>query len=371
MSTTTLTTWKPHRASALPSPVEVAAAGFPDCTAAFATANAASEYGGQLSFEEFDDYRMWDQTLYSGVDLTTFVGEAARQKLVKLLNKDLQDWGDKVALATALAAAGIQTIPTLASFVNTAYHAKQPTIAAPPAQATDINDPKAFADKLLTLPVPFFTKPRFGMKGLGTASFIASDATARTLTRADGVVVSVDDFMVEVNYRYGFYGYLVQPTITKMSSQMNALSGTRASTFHLLTVNRGKPFVHRASLKIATGSNIADNFWIPGNLVTTVDPVSGVLGLPVSGFGADWKQVPVAPDTNVPIPGITVANWQSLVTVALAGAAALPQYGLIGWDIMMASTGPLVVEANITPGFTLNQMADRRGVIDAALLAVL
>ena len=42
---------------------------------------------------------------------------------------------------------------------------------------------------------------------------------------------------------------------------------------------------------------------------------------------------------------------------------------LIGFDMALTGSGPVIVEMNHNPDFFLNQLADGRGVLDAKLLA--
>jgi glutathione synthase/RimK-type ligase-like ATP-grasp enzyme len=44
---------------------------------------------------------------------------------------------------------------------------------------------------------------------------------------------------------------------------------------------------------------------------------------------------------------------------------------LLGWDIAPVESGAVVVEVNHLPDFRLHQIADRRGILDAALVEFL
>jgi glutathione synthase/RimK-type ligase-like ATP-grasp enzyme len=53
------------------------------------------------------------------------------------------------------------------------------------------------------------------------------------------------------------------------------------------------------------------------------------------------------------------------------GAKLLEALPLVGWDIAPVDSGALLVEANVTPDFQIHQLADRRGMLDAAFTSFL
>ncbi len=61
-----------------------------------------------------------------------------------------------------------------------------------------------------------------------------------------------------------------------------------------------------------------------------------------------------------------VPLWEERCAAALAAAAAMPDFGLLGWDIAATSSGPVIVEVNDMPDVILSQIADRRGIMEPA-----
>jgi alpha-L-glutamate ligase-like protein len=66
------------------------------------------------------------------------------------------------------------------------------------------------------------------------------------------------------------------------------------------------------------------------------------------------------PDTDVPLAGIDVPDWEAILRVAVRAADATG-LGFLGVDVVLdARAGPLVLELNARPGLAI-QLANRRG----------
>ena len=143
------------------------------------------------------------------------------------------------------------------------------------------------------------------------------------------------------------------------------MCGDRLATVRLMTIwSQGEPKLLRACFKIPAGSNTADNFWRPGNLLARLDLDTGRIGRVVRGTGIGLEELTHHPDTGAPLVGTEVPNWAALTEAALEGARLLKHVALIGWDIAPVDAGAVIVELNQTPDFLLPQLADRRGMLD-------
>jgi alpha-L-glutamate ligase-like protein len=73
------------------------------------------------------------------------------------------------------------------------------------------------------------------------------------------------------------------------------------------------------------------------------------------------RPVELHPDTLMPIRGIRIPNWRSLLELA-ASCYEMAPLGYLGVDIVLDRTlGPLVLELNARPGLAI-QLANRRGL---------
>jgi hypothetical protein len=172
-------------------------------------------------------------------------------------------------------------------------------------------------------------------------------------------------FAADVNANYG-QGYLLQRRVSP-HAEVRAICGDRLATVRLLTtMTANAPKLIRACWKIPAGSHGADNFWRPGNLLAQLDLATGRVLRVIRGVGMTLEEVTHHPDTGTALIGRAVPNWTEVTRTALEAAKVLPDLKLIGWDIAPVDAGAVIVELNQTPDFILPQLADRRGIMDAA-----
>jgi hypothetical protein len=146
---------------------------------------------------------------------------------------------------------------------------------------------------------------------------------------------------------------------------VRAICGERVATLRILTISGASgPKIFRACWKIPAGPNWADNFWRPGNLLASIDMNTGIVQRVVTGTGFAMTEVENHPDTKTRLVGMKVPLWEERCTAALTGAMALPDFGLLGWDIAATSEGPVILEVNDTPDAIMCQIADRRGLME-------
>ena len=110
---------------------------------------------------------------------------------------------------------------------------------------------------------------------------------------------------------------------------------------------------------------MADNYWRPGNLLAQLDVSTGQVLRAMSGTGLELAYHDEHPDTKARLVGMTIPRWDDMKQTAIEAARLLRHMPLIGFDMAMSETGPVVVEMNHNPDFFLNQLADGRGVLDA------
>jgi hypothetical protein len=98
-------------------------------------------------------------------------------------------------------------------------------------------------------------------------------------------------------------------------------------------------------------------------MLAGLDFETGRLLHATTGVGFEMKDVTRHPDTGAELIGLQVPDWQKMKAVAVEGAKVLRHFGIVGWDIAATDDGPMIVEANETPDFSLVQIADRRGIL--------
>ena len=126
------------------------------------------------------------------------------------------------------------------------------------------------------------------------------------------------------------------------------------------------PRVFRASLKVASGDNPADNFWRQGNYLAGVNCESGWVERVMVSTGHGAEPVTIdGPGADTRWKDLVVPQWDALRALACRAASAFPGLLMQCWDIAPTDDGPILVEANATGDLALLQVVSDRGVLDA------
>jgi hypothetical protein len=138
---------------------------------------------------------------------------------------------------------------------------------------------------------------------------------------------------------------LLQPMVSNSSDLAQIADGGLCTLRVVTCVGSGsEPFLLQAVLNIPMGRSDINNF-DSGGLAALVDASTGLLG---PAFGKEIGAEPLAahPTTGAPIHGRRLARLQEMVELCLAAHAHVPQFYSIGWDVVPAPEGPLLLEAN-------------------------
>jgi hypothetical protein len=312
---------------------------------------------GRISFGDFVKLRLFDPAFHDGAPLTEFIGARRLCWMYDRVNYRYEWYGmpsNKVAASTYLSRYGFPVIPLT-------------TIYAPQAPGGDPSLLRGRQDieRFLATPenYPLFGKPAEGFQSLGSIGLSAFRPEQREVETTSGHRIALDQLLneIETNYRDG---YVFQPFI-RPHREVAQLCGDRLACARIITaLTEAGPSVIRACWKIPAGRNMADNYWRPGNLLAQLDMDSGRVLRVSSGVGLDVCYHEVHPDTGIALAGFTIPQWAEMKQLARQGAALMRHLPIIGWDIAVAETGPIIVEMNHTPDLLLNQFADRRGILD-------
>ena len=310
---------------------------------------------GKVSFTDYERLRLFDEAFWAGVDRKSVVGQRRNRDLDVQANHR-HDWyglaANKVAANAYLAAYGFPVIPTQAIYAE--------GLATPsPSLLRGRDELRAFLTQ--TAAYPIFGKPVEGIQSLGAAAFTGCEGDM--LRAADGSDTVLDHFIDDVHDNYAS-GYMFQPLL-RPHLDVAALCGWNLATVRVVTVSTEHgPRVLRACWKIPAGGNVADNYWRGGNLLAQLDMKTGEILRVTRGAGLDLVELEDHPDTGARLIGARVPGWEALKATAIEAARLMRGLGIIGWDIAPATTGPVIVEMNESPDLFLNQLADRRGLLE-------
>ena len=242
---------------------------------------------GKLSAPEYLYYRLWERSL-SLEDKRAFVDKKA-QHLMHLSCNDrhwYQTAADKILFQTIMTGAGLPVPETLA--------VTQPMRWLPNALA--LSGAEELAGWLRNPAIcPLFAKPAAGKYSLDVPSIDRFDPDSGQLALLGGETISLVQAAEQMRSRNG---YILQQRMSPHPRLAETFGPRLWSVRVLVLVRPDRPVIHRALAKIATGSNPADNYWRPGNMIAALDTVTGQIKRVVRGVGADLTVCTTHPDTG-------------------------------------------------------------------------
>lgn len=138
---------------------------------------------------------------------------------------------------------------------------------------------------------------------------------------------------------------------------LDALATARITT---LLDEAGAPEIVTTALRFPGGPGTPVDNIKAGGLMAPIDPETGALGQGCRGRGlGDFDLHPV---TGARIAGLVLPDWAAAAAlVRRAHAAAFADYALVGWDVALTPSGPVLIEGNGKPCMIVAQRAPRRG----------
>ena len=308
---------------------------------------------GRLSPEEYFYYRLWDPSI-TLEEKRRFVGKRAQSAMHLACNS--QYWycaaADKILFHTIMSGAAMP-IPDLI-----AISAENRTVSGIP-NLTNVDDLAA----LLRKPdiYPLFMKEVGGKYSLSVISADNDDQTRDEVVLLGGARQSPKSLAARM---IGPRGYLVQRRL-RPDPGLAAAFGPRLWSVRVFVL-QGKPAprIHRATAKIATGINPADNYWRLGNMLGAIDLESGQILRTVCGSGADLRVDSAHPDTGRPIVGTQIPEWSRLKDIVLTAAPIFAGIHTQSWDVALTEHGPVLLEVNFGGDLNLAQLATGKGALE-------
>ena len=310
---------------------------------------------GRLSPNEYFYYRLWDPSIPIE-EKRRFVGKPAQYPMHLACNS--QYWycaaADKILFHTIMSGA-VMPIPDLI-----AISAENRTVSG----IRNLTN----ADDLATLLrqaelYPLFMKEVGGKYSLSVISADNYDPVSDEVELLGGARQSPESLAASM---IGPRGYIVQRRL-RPDPGLAAAFGPRLWSVRVFVLQgKAGPRIHRATAKIATGSNPADNYWRRGNMLGAIDLESGQILRAVCGSGADLRVNSAHPDTGRQIVGTQIPGWNRLKEIVLAAAPIFAGIHTQSWDVALTENGPVLLEINFGGDLNLAQLATGKGVLDAA-----
>lgn len=313
----------------------------------------ASCFGpGKLTAEEFIYFRLFEPTKDQDAR-RRYVGLRAQDALFRKTS-DRQYWflaHDKLLCQAFLRGLG-HPVPEIQALLGTRRGF---------GDALRLDGLPAIARFLASARYPLFLKPVAGMFSLGTIALERLDAASGCALGFDGTAWSPDDLAQAASRAPG--GLIAQDFLEPHAAT-RTLAGRRLATLRLIViVEPAGPRLYRAVWKLPASPNMADNFWLPGNLLAAVDRDDGRILRAIRGHGVGLESIECHPDTGERLLGVAVPLFAEAVATTLQAAADIPGIGMQAWDVGLTERGPVLVELNVGGDVNLPQLAHDEGLL--------
>jgi hypothetical protein len=222
-------------------------------------------------------------------------------------------------------------------------------------------------DFLRDAPYPIFAKPVVGTYGRGAMAIAGYDPQRAILLLADGREESEEKFFRQLAF-VPFYGYLFQELL-RPHANIVEVAGPAVSCVRVGVLAGPAPQVHFAFWKIATSTNVTDNFsrGKTGNLLGAIDMATGRITDAIATPGPHRMRVIDHPTTKRPLVGFQIPMWSDVLKTCTSVANHFPGLGLQNWDVVVTDKGPLLMELNTEADLFAVNLLSRVGVLDGRL----
>lgn len=171
----------------------------------------------------------------------------------------------------------------------------------------------------------------------------------------DGVKVN----MAQVTDRFSLGMWLIQQKI-QSHFEIRRINSTALNTTRIVTIiNNGRPEYLCGFQAFATGNSSTDS-WHKGSVYVGIDPEKSCLkdhGYYNLSF-ADRSVTNKHPNTLVEFSGYEIPFLKEAIDLCLNTHSLFYNNFILGWDIAITDTGPLIVEVNEKPGMNVVQCFD-------------
>lgn len=316
---------------------------------------------GRLTPHEYLYYGLW-RSGSAMAEKRRFVGLAAQNAIFARLTDPLAVAlaHDKLAFWAFMRTLELPTPPILALCHPTRGAGSLPVLRSAAALAAWLRRNAVW---------PCVLKPVRGMFSDGFRALEGYDPVSDRLLLGHDLRMPVDELTAGLDL-FGLGGWLIQPRL-RPHPGIARLCGERLATLRLVVaLEGGRPRLWKALWKVPAGSNAADNFRHPDNLLCLLDPEEGRVLRAMRSRPAGPEEAICHPDSGLRLPGFVVPGFAAAVETALEAAPAHDWLRLQAWDVAVTDRRIELLELNVGGDVTLPQLAEGRGFRDPALEAL-
>jgi hypothetical protein len=267
---------------------------------------------------------------------------------------------DKLATEAILRSRGLATVRTRASFVPPGAALPEGTDGV--VRLTSAGEIAAWLGEAANLPV--FGKPRSDSFARGAAVF-AEASGPESLRFQDGRTVPRSGLAAEIARDWA-EGYLFQP-VYRVAPDLRRHTGAAMASVRivtLLTDGGAEPWY--AVIRLPAQGAMHDGDAEGRRLWGLIDIATGEILRLRDLRNPEAPDQTHAADPDQPFLGTRLPDWAQAVALCQSGHDSFPGHGVIGWDVFLTGDGPLLNEANASPGH-LYQVAAQRPLLNPDL----
>ena len=150
--------------------------------------------------------------------------------------------------------------------------------------------------------------------------------------------------------------------VIKQHPDMNKLCDKSVNTMRIMTFNdHGHPRIIWMGLRVGNGINSIDNFHAKG-MGVNIDIKTGKLA--GNAIDKDLNVFELHPKTKVKFDGFQIPCFDEAKKMVLEASLESDKILVVGWDVAISDSGPVIIEGNRRPGFDLVQVLSGRGRMD-------
>lgn len=306
---------------------------------------------GKLTFDEYVLYGLYDRKDLNLEEKLDFISETLHWGIVEKTCD--MSWQivteDKILSYRLLASMGFPAPETVAIIDDSSrQYGNLPKLRTAEELTGFLKSNDAF---------PLFAKPNLGIGSFGC--FRINGINKSSILLEQDEARSASDLLADLVKSRPF---LLQKSVlnhSKIAAFSPYLATVRMTNF----LQDEKVITPLCVLKLPSSSNIADNYWRPGNVLANVDPVTGIIDRAVRGKGIELEILDVHPDSQLPLTGMQLPLWDQVKSLNKAVASCFSPIKFQSMDIAITDTGPVVIEINTGGAFDLPQLASGKGLL--------
>jgi hypothetical protein len=191
---------------------------------------------------------------------------------------------------------------------------------------------------------------------------------------SDGAILSSDGLAARALSLANALGLamLIQENVANHQA-LRPFAGDALATTRIVTLinESGEPEIVDSFFRTSIHADAAVDNFHAGGMLFPIDIATGAFLPGMTDKAYDAKAVTHHPQTGGLVAGRVHPGWQAVAELSLRLHRLFPEMVMPGWDIGFDADGPIAVEGNDTPRFSLNRQSTFGGLVGTRTLTLL